>query len=370
MSQVRTLSFRPFPNGGGGNAFTVHWPLSLVCGNGFLVENIYKGVEKQMLKRFTALSFSIVLMLIWLMPCSAQTAENDVTQAVVTTVEAAEEASADEAAVEEVTADEAAEEEKAEETSSGIPMPTKKTNTETESKKGFFASLAYNFEKTFIRDNRWTLFLEGFRNTVLIALCSTILGVIIGMVIAVVKVLHSQIDRPNIIISILNFIFNIYTTVIRGTPAVVQLFIAYYIIFKTSDNYIVVSIFAFGINSGAYVSEIVRGGILSIDRGQLEAGRSLGLSYIQTMINIVLPQAIKNILPALGNEFILLLKDTSIAGYIGTLDLMKAGNIVRSRTFEPYFSLLSVAAIYLVCVILLEQLVKYFERRMARSDRH
>ncbi|MBE6705098.1 MAG: amino acid ABC transporter permease [Ruminococcaceae bacterium] len=228
----------------------------------------------------------------------------------------------------------------------------------------------YNFEKTFIRDSRWKLFLEGFGNTLLIALCSTLLGVLIGMVIAVVKVLHAQMDRPNILVNIFNFIFNIYTTVIRGTPAVVQLFIAYYIIFKNTDNYVLVSIFAFGINSGAYVSEIVRGGILSIDRGQLEAGRSLGLSYITTMMFVVIPQAVKNILPSLGNEFILLLKDTSIAGYIGTLELTKAGNIVRSRTFEPYFSLLSVAAIYLVCVILLEQLIKYFERRMSKSDRH
>ena len=147
--------------------------------------------------------------------------------------------------------------------------------------------------------------------------------------------------------------------------------IAYYVIFTAPDvSKIFVAVMAFGINSGAYVSEIVRGGIVSIDRGQLEAGRSLGLSYITTMISIVLPQAIKNILPALGNEFILLLKDTSIAGYIGTLELMKAGNIVRSRTFDPYSSLLSVAAIYLVCVIGLEQLIKYFERRMAKSDRH
>ena len=256
------------------------------------------------------------------------------------------------------------------ETSSGIPQVTKTNINEEVKESSFIDTFKLNFEKTFIRDSRWKLFLEGFRNTVFIALCSTVLGVLIGMIIAVVKVLHTQIDRPNFIVSILNFIFNIYTTVIRGTPAVVQLFIAYYIIFKSTDNYIMVSIFAFGINSGAYVSEIVRGGILSIDRGQLEAGRSLGLSYITTMVSVVLPQAIKNILPALGNEFILLLKDTSIAGYIGTLELMKAGNIVRSRTFEPYFSLLSVAAVYLICVIGLEQLIKYFERRMAKSDRH
>lgn len=255
------------------------------------------------------------------------------------------------------------------ETSSGIPsVPAEYLNVTIE-EPTFFETLEKNFYNTFIREERWKLFLEGFGNTVLIALCSTILGVIIGMAVAIVKVFKAQIDKPNILISVFNFICNIYTSVIRGTPAVVQLFIAYYIIFKNTDNYILVSIFAFGINSGAYVSEIIRAGILSIDKGQLEAGRSLGLSHFSTMFHIILPQAIKNILPSLGNEFILLLKDTSIAGYIGTLELMKAGNIVRSRTFEPYFSLLSVAAVYLVCVIGMEQILKYFERRMAKSDR-
>lgn len=262
------------------------------------------------------------------------------------------------------------------ETSSGIPKVDKSllAKHEEESEVSFVAKFVNTFKKnfynTFVREDRWKLFAEGFGNTVLIALCSTLLGVLIGMAVALIKVFKAQIDRPNIIVSALNVICNLYTTLIRGTPAVVQLFIAYYIIFKTSDNYVVVSIFAFGINSGAYVSEIIRAGIVSIDRGQLEAGRSLGLSHVKTMIYIVLPQAVKNILPSLGNEFILLLKDTSIAGYIGTTELMKAGNIVRSRTFEPYFSLLSVAAVYLVCVIGMEQILRYFERRLAKSDRH
>ena len=343
-----------------------------------------------MLKKFSVLLFSLVLLTGLICPCLAQEQTAD-----IVSVQAAQDVEAAPADAEGITADntveapdveapvdaekEAVQEEtssgipavkKNEVTSSGIPAVVKTENKDTSEERNLIESFIYNFEKTFIRDSRWKLFLEGFGNTVLIALCSTLLGVLIGMVIAVVKVLHAQMDRPNILVNIFNFIFNIYTTVIRGTPAVVQLFIAYYIIFKNTDNYVLVSIFAFGINSGAYVSEIVRGGILSIDRGQLEAGRSLGLSYITTMMFVVIPQAVKNILPSLGNEFILLLKDTSIAGYIGTLELTKAGNIVRSRTFEPYFSLLSVAAIYLVCVILLEQLIKYFERRMSKSDRH
>lgn len=331
-----------------------------------------------MMKRITACLFSLLFFVCAALPCFAQqTAENPEASVAVSAVN-------DESpAAEETVVPEAEPEKKPSAAiTSGVPTPVETAKAvekaeeeitvqkQTVEKKTIIDKLVDSFNKTFIKDNRWKLFLEGFRNTLIIALCSTLLGVLIGMIIAIVKVLHAQIDRPNFIINILNFIFNIYTTVIRGTPAVVQLFIAYYIIFKSTDNYILVSIFAFGINSGAYVSEIVRGGIVSIDRGQLEAGRSLGLSYITTMISIVLPQAIKNILPALGNEFILLLKDTSIAGYIGTLELMKAGNIVRSRTFEPYFSLLSVAAIYLVCVIGLEQLIKYFERRMAKSDRH
>ena len=332
-----------------------------------------------MLKRISACLFTFVFLAIAIIPCYAQVVSENAGEADVST-----EVTSEAAAVENDEAAESAVEEKKPSASitSGVPTPVETAvavekadeeiliQKQEVKKMTVIDKLVDSFSKTFIKDNRWKLFVEGFGNTLLIALCSTLLGVFIGMVIAIVKVLHAQIDRPNIIINILNFVFNLYTTVIRGTPAVVQLFIAYYIIFKNTDNYILVSIFAFGINSGAYVSEIVRGGIVSIDRGQLEAGRSLGLSYITTMINIVLPQAIKNILPALGNEFILLLKDTSIAGYIGTLELMKAGNIVRSRTFEPYFSLLSVALIYLICVIGLEQLIKYFERRMAKSDRH
>lgn len=256
-------------------------------------------------------------------------------------------------------------------TTSGVPTVSKKAAAATEAEKpSFFSKVARSFEKTFIKEDRWLLFTRGLGNTLLIALCSTLIGIFIGMVVALVKVYHAQVAYPGVISKVLNFICGIYTTLIRGTPAVVQLFIAYYIIFKSTDNYVLVSIFAFGINSGAYVSEVIRAGILAVDRGQLEAGRSLGLSHMQSMLYIVLPQAFKNILPALGNEFILLLKDTSIAGYIGTLELMKAGNIVRSRTFEPYFSLLSVAAVYLVLVIGLEQVLKSVERRLAKSDRH
>ncbi len=260
--------------------------------------------------------------------------------------------------------------------SSSLPKPSKDVIISTDNddgKSAFFATFDVwkkNFYNTFLKDARWKLFVEGFGNTVFIALCSTFLGILIGMVVALLKVFRYQSDRPGFLLKFFTWFCNLYTTLIRGTPAVVQLFIAYYIIFKTSDNYVLVSIFTFGINSGAYVSEVIRAGIMAVDRGQLEAGRSLGLSHVATMVNIILPQAFKNILPALGNEFILLLKDTSIAGYIGTIELMHAGNIVRSRTFEPYFSLFSVALVYLVCVIGLEQLLKIVERRLARSDRH
>lgn len=227
-----------------------------------------------------------------------------------------------------------------------------------------------NFTKTFIEKDRYKLFIQGFRNTIIIAVFSTVMGVAIGMFAAIFKVYGSQKQKPNLFTKILLKILNLYTTVIRGTPVVVQLLIAYYIIFKSSQNDIMVSIFAFGINSGAYVSEIIRAGILAVDKGQTEAGRSLGLSYFSTMKSIIMPQAFKNILPALGNEFIAILKETSVAGYIAVIDLTKAGALIRSNTFEPYFSLLTVAVIYLVLVVGMSAVFKSIERRMAKSDRH
>ncbi len=230
-----------------------------------------------------------------------------------------------------------------------------------------FDSLANNFYKTFIVEDRYLTFLQGLGNTLVIALFATILGIAIGLVIAIVKVYHAQSGHWKIA----NGVCSAYTAVIRGTPVLVQLLIMYYIVFASapSEMAIPIAILSFGINSGAYVSEIVRGGILAVDRGQMEAGRSLGLTQGQTMKSIVLPQAIKSILPALGNEFITLLKETSVVGYIAVVDLTRAGDVVRSRTFEAFFSLISVAVVYFILVMGISWLLKKAERRLAKSDR-
>lgn len=219
---------------------------------------------------------------------------------------------------------------------------------------------------TLIKDDRYKYFLEGLSNTLLIALFSTLIGVVIGSLVAVTKVYAKE----NSYLRPLEVIADFYTTVIRGTPVVVQLFIMYFVIFGSQTDGIGVAIATFGINSGAYVSEIIRGGLLSVDKGQMEAGRSLGLTQNQTMIKIVMPQAIKTILPALGNEFIMLLKETSVAGYVGIRELTRAQEIVSGRTLEYTFPLLLTAGIYLVMVLALSMLLKYFERRLAKSDNH
>ncbi len=352
-----------------------------------------------MLKRITVCFFSIIILIIAIIPCFAQelnsdeivstesvSVSSDIDNDEVVPIEAVTDSEIkDESVKDKKTVSNNIKESKDDRVASailGIPS-VEDTQKEKEASKieiaerqaaekneTFVDKIKNSFYKTFIKEDRWEMYLTGFGNTVIIAIFSTLLGVLIGLIVAVVKVLHVQIDKPNVAISFLNWFFNLYTTLIRGTPAIVQLFIAYYIIFKSSNNSTLVAILAFGVNSGAYVSEIVRGGIVSIDKGQLEAGRSLGLSYFSTMLHIILPQAIKNILPSLGNEFILLLKDTSIAGYVGIDELMKAGDVTISRTMDPYFPLLTVAVVYLICVIGLEQLFKYFERRMAKSDRH
>ncbi len=216
--------------------------------------------------------------------------------------------------------------------------------------------LVKNFNKTFIEKDRYLTFLEGLGNTLLIAFFATILGIAIGLIIAIVKVYHAQSGHWKIA----NGLCSVYTAIIRGTPIVIQLMIMYYLVFASapSEMAIPVAILSFGINSGAYVSEIVRGGILAVDRGQTEAGRSLGLTQWQTMKSIVLPQAIKSILPALGNEFITLLKETSVAGYIAIVDLTRAGDIVRSRTLDAFFSLISVALVYFILVMGISWLLK------------
>ena len=230
-----------------------------------------------------------------------------------------------------------------------------------------WVELCLNFQKTFVTDNRYELFLKGLGNTLKIAVFAVALGIIIGILVAVVKVNATEKHSR---LRFLNWICTAYIAVIRGTPVVVQLMIMYYIILVKVDNAVVVAILAFGLNSGAYVAEIIRAGIMAVDRGQTEAGRSLGLTRSQTMFRIVLPQAIKNILPALGNEFITVIKETSVAGYVTILDLTRACEIVRGRTYSAFFPLIVVALIYFVLVFALTKLLQAFERRLAKSDRH
>lgn len=230
----------------------------------------------------------------------------------------------------------------------------------------FFSDIADQFNQSFIADNRYLYILEGLLNTLIITFFAVLLGVLLGTVVALVKVAHG--NNPNRL-KIANGICTLYLTVIRGTPVLVQLMIMYYIILNgTAVNDITTAIFAFGINSGAYVAEVIRSGIQSIDRGQVEAGRSLGLNQRTTMIKIVFPQALKNVLPAIGNEFISLLKETSVAGYIGIQDLTKGGDIIRSQTYLAFTPLLTTAAVYLIIVIGLTSLLTKFERRLHRSD--
>ena len=230
----------------------------------------------------------------------------------------------------------------------------------------FFTNIQKAFERTFIKQDRYLFFLEGIGNTLKIALFATLMGILLGILVAVIKVLHKQTGGK---LKILNAIAELYTTVIRGTPIVVQLLIIYNIVFRSSQDAVAVGIFAFGLNSGAYVAEIIRAGIMAVDAGQTEAGRSLGLSQFATMVYIVLPQALKNVLPALGNEFIAVIKETSVIGYLGVLDLTKAAERVMSATAEVYFTYISIALVYLALVYGLSALLKTMERRLARSDR-
>ncbi|MFV0313843.1 MAG: amino acid ABC transporter permease [Anaerotignum sp.] len=231
------------------------------------------------------------------------------------------------------------------------------------------------FELNFIEDDRWRYIVDGLSVTLKLTFFAVILGIVIGIFIAIIRSTYDKNIkemRPGfkkVMLSVLNGISQLYLTVIRGTPVVVQLMIMYYIIFASSNNKVLVAILAFGINSGAYVAEIVRSGIMSVDAGQFEAGRSLGFSYTQTMYYIIVPQAFKNVLPALANEFIVLLKETSVAGYIALQDLTKAGDIIRSRTYSPFMPLIGVAVIYLVMVMFFTWLVNRLERRLRNSER-
>jgi len=229
----------------------------------------------------------------------------------------------------------------------------------------FFDDLKIRFIRTFIDDDRWRFLTEGLAITLKVAFFAVLLGIVLGFIVAIIRATNTKTGK----LKILNFFCKIYITVIRGTPVVVQLLIIYFVIFgSVKIDKVIVAVLAFGLNSGAYVAEIVRGGIMSVDIGQMEAGRSLGFNYVQTMWHIILPQAFKNVLPALGNEFIVLLKETSVSGYIALQDLTKGGDIIRGRTFESFMPLIAVAIVYLCLVMILSYFVGRLERRLRNSD--
>lgn len=235
----------------------------------------------------------------------------------------------------------------------------------------FFQTFFFKFYQAFIENGRWTQYIKGVGTTLLVTAMALVIGICLGVVVSLIRTAHDQ-QRPgrhNPVLGVLNVICKIYITVIRGTPMMVQLLIMGLVIFANSRNFTLVGALTLGINSGAYVSEIIRGGLMSLDPGQAEAGRSLGLSYFQTMRFIVVPQAFKAILPALGNEFIILLKDTSLITVIGGKELLYAARGVMNRTYEQMFPLLGTAAIYLVLVIIFSWLLGKLERRLRQSDR-
>ncbi len=257
---------------------------------------------------------------------------------------------------------------------------------------GFLEDFQARFYENFIDDNLWMYILDGLKVTLTVTFFSVIIGIVLGFLIAMIRVTYERTAKKptkgygvgggrigrffvwesllDFLLGILNALAKIYLTVIRGTPVVVQLLIIYFVIFGTVDiDKVLVAVIAFGINSAAYVAEIFRGGIMSIDIGQTEAGRSLGFGYWQTMWYIILPQAFKTVLPTLCNEFIVLLKETSVSGYIALQDLTKGGDIIRSRTYDAFMPLIAVALIYLLMVMIFTKLVEVLERRLAQSER-
>lgn len=238
----------------------------------------------------------------------------------------------------------------------------------------WFTEIHDKFILDFVEKERWRFITTGLGNTLKITIMALILGLVIGVIIAVVRTSHDQIGGKNLkgiggfFLKLANLICRLYLTVIRGTPTLVQLLLIYFVFLVNCNNKILVATIAFGINSGAYIAEIVRSGIMSIDKGQMEAGRSLGLNYTQTMQHIIMPQAVKNVLPAMVNEMITLLKETSICGYIGLQDLTRGGDIIRGNTFDALLPLLAVAAIYLVIVMFFTYLMGRLERRLRVSD--
>jgi len=222
-----------------------------------------------------------------------------------------------------------------------------------------------DFYQNFIEDDRWKYIVNGLGNTIKITLFAVLLGIALGFLVAIIRSTYEKTHK----LKLLNLLCKVYLTVIRGTPVLIQLLLIYFVVFgSVRIDKVLVSVLAFGINSGAYVAEIFRSGIMSIDNGQFEAGRSLGFNYPQTMFYIIMPQAFKNVLPALGNEFIVLLKETSVAGYIAVQDLTKGADIIRSRTYSAFMPLMAAAIIYLVMVMIFSYFVQRLERRLRSSD--
>lgn len=229
-----------------------------------------------------------------------------------------------------------------------------------------FQNFQDKFYLNFIADDRWKYLVNGLKTTLTVTFFAVLIGIFLGFLVAIVRSTCEKTGK----LKLLNVICKIYLTVIRGTPVVVQLLIIYFVVFSSVKiDKVFVAILAFGLNSGAYVAEIIRGGIMAIDNGQFEAGRSLGFGYGQTMIYIILPQVFKHVLPALGNEFIVLLKETSVAGYIALEDLTKGGDIIRSRTYDAFMPLIAVAIIYLVMVLIFSKLLSILERRLRSNER-
>lgn len=238
-------------------------------------------------------------------------------------------------------------------------------------KLNFGQEFFFKFYQAFLLKDRWLQYVGGVGTTLLVTALALALGIVLGSVVALVRVAHDQ-QRPghkNPVLGFFNIICEIYTTIIRGTPMMVQLLIMSMVIFANSRNFTMVGALALGINSGAYVSEIIRGGLMAVDPGQMEAGRSLGLNYMTTMVLIVIPQAIRSVLPALGNEFIVLLKDTSLITVIGGKELLYAAQGIMNRTYEPMFPLFGVALMYLILVMIFTWLLGKLEGRLAKSDR-
>lgn len=238
----------------------------------------------------------------------------------------------------------------------------------------WLGSIGYDIYKSFIFDSRYQMYVTGLRNTLVLTFFALLIGIVLGVVVSLIRVSwdknHDEMKGAGKwVLAVLNAVSKVYVTVIRGTPVVVQLMIMYFVIFASSRNKIFVGALSFGINSGAYVAEIIRGGIMSIDQGQMEAGRSLGFGYVPTMRYIILPQAFKTVLPTLANEFIVLLKETAVAGYVGLADVTYAGNIIGGNVYDYLFPLLMSALIYLVLVMFFTFLVGKLERRLRSSER-